>query len=948
MNAGVCDDAVRRRELAAARAARRCDVSGEAERARRQRLIISEPIVKKLRVGVIYGGRSGEHEVSVASAASIFKHLDRDTVRGGPDPHREGRALGAAGAARRRRSRPREVLKQARDRGARSRSTRRRARQRLAASTSSFPCCTDRTARTARCRACSSWPTCRTSAPGVLGSAVGMDKAVMKTLFAARRPADRAALTSCCGASGSATRAAITGRVAGGAGAIPVFVKPANLGSSVGISKAQVGRGARRRRWTLALAVRPQDRHRGRRRRTRARSSAPCSATTTRRRRSRARSSRRASSTTTKRSTSTAARPRSSRRTLTDGAGRATSSGCAIEAFRRVDGAGMARVDFLLARDTRRAVPERGEHHPRLHDDQHVSEDVGGVRARVSRADRPPDRARARAARREAAAAHQHHVNAFTPASHGGTAAPRRAVVSVVSVVRPSSRRSGWRRCAARRRGGAPDRPHRRAAARARLRRHLRRPLRRGAAPRWREAVPAGAARGLPAARRRGALVADPARSAGHLARSPLPDARRSGDCRHRGVDDAGAGAGRGLVLPRRRATARACSGACCAGERLAAARDGKRIKEALERALALDPDLQDAYFGIGLYHYYADVAPAAAKMLRWLLLLPGGDREQGLERDAARARARPAAARRSRLPAARPLSLVRERSRSGARAAPGPARAPSAQSALRRRWSPRSRTATCTTRPRACAPGGRCSPRRARVSVAEPGLAAIAARLGHRAPARPPLRDRCGARAPARGHRRRASAPHGALARAHLQLGQALDRLGSRPEAVAAYRAAIAAAPADDPLEIAERARAGLAATPDAAAATAYRLSLEGWRALERGALAEAARALAQSLALRPGDPVTAVPARAAAAGARAAKTRRWSSSPGFTSATRKRRRRSTRARASTRRACTSGAARSAIAIELYRAATTVFGGDRHAKDAARRHLARLSASAH
>ncbi len=33
--------------------------------------------MKKLRVGVIYGGRSGEHEVSVTSAASIFKHIDR-------------------------------------------------------------------------------------------------------------------------------------------------------------------------------------------------------------------------------------------------------------------------------------------------------------------------------------------------------------------------------------------------------------------------------------------------------------------------------------------------------------------------------------------------------------------------------------------------------------------------------------------------------------------------------------------------------------------------------------------------------------------------------------------------------------------------------------------------------------------------------------------------------
>jgi tetratricopeptide (TPR) repeat protein len=67
-------------------------------------------------------------------------------------------------------------------------------------------------------------------------------------------------------------------------------------------------------------------------------------------------------------------------------------------------------------------------------------------------------------------------------------------------------------------------------------------------------------------------------------------------------------------------------------GERLAAARDGKRIKDALEHALMVDPNMQEAYFGIGLYHYYADVAPTAAKILRWLLLLPGGDRAQGME----------------------------------------------------------------------------------------------------------------------------------------------------------------------------------------------------------------------------------------------------------------------------------------------------------------------------
>jgi tetratricopeptide (TPR) repeat protein len=74
--------------------------------------------------------------------------------------------------------------------------------------------------------------------------------------------------------------------------------------------------------------------------------------------------------------------------------------------------------------------------------------------------------------------------------------------------------------------------------------------------------------------------------------------------------------------------------------ERLSAARDGKRIKQSLERAVALDPAMHDAEFGIGMYRYYADVAPAVFRFLRWLLLLPGGDRVQGLqqlERAAAR-----------------------------------------------------------------------------------------------------------------------------------------------------------------------------------------------------------------------------------------------------------------------------------------------------------------------
>ena len=64
----------------------------------------------------------------------------------------------------------------------------------------------------------------------------------------------------------------------------------------------------------------------------------------------------------------------------------------------------------------------------------------------------------------------------------------------------------------------------------------------------------------------------------------------------------------------------------------LAAARDGKRIHDALHQAVALDPALQDAYFGLGLYHYYAAIAPAAARVLRFLLLLPAGDRAGGLK----------------------------------------------------------------------------------------------------------------------------------------------------------------------------------------------------------------------------------------------------------------------------------------------------------------------------
>src|SRR4029453_4463787 len=54
--------------------------------------------VKRLRVGVLYGGRSGEHEVSLASAAAVFANLDR--ARDGRGATRMKKAGRGAPAAR--------------------------------------------------------------------------------------------------------------------------------------------------------------------------------------------------------------------------------------------------------------------------------------------------------------------------------------------------------------------------------------------------------------------------------------------------------------------------------------------------------------------------------------------------------------------------------------------------------------------------------------------------------------------------------------------------------------------------------------------------------------------------------------------------------------------------------------------------------------------------------
>ena len=54
-----------------------------------------------------------------------------------------------------------------------------------------------------------------------------------------------------------------------------------------------------------------------------------------------------------------------------------------------------------------------------------------------------------------------------------------------------------------------------------------------------------------------------------------------------------------------------------------------------------------------------------------------------------------------------------------------------------------------------------------------------------------------------------RPSAPYGAVARAHYQLGLIYDHIGRRSDALAAYRSALAANPSDDRLELNEKLRA-------------------------------------------------------------------------------------------------------------------------------------------
>ena len=234
----------------------------------------------------------------------------------------------------------------------------------------------------------------------------------------------------------------------------------------------------------------------------------------------------------------------------------------------------------------------------------------------------------------------------------------------------------------------------------------------------------------------------------------------------------------------------------------LSAARDGKRIHDSLRRAVTLDPSLGDAYFGLGLYHYYAAIAPTAARVLRFLLLLPAGDRAGGLkEMEQTRSQGlllRGEADYQIHLiylwyerQATRSLGLIQALHNRYPHNPVFYVRLAIVQGDyLKNHLAALHTYRTLFDEARA----GR---------VAAPAISEVHARLGM-AQEMDALCDPDRAIEQLRAViAQRPSAPYAAVARANYQLGLVYDRIGPRSDAVAAYQRALAANPSDDRLEL-------------------------------------------------------------------------------------------------------------------------------------------------
>lgn len=184
---------------------------------------------KKTKVGVIFGGRSGEHEVSLRSAESVIRSLDPSKYEVVPIAiTHEGRWLGAKDAmkmlspgdaiqAALTRGEPMAVLPEPRQNGAVD---------------VFFPIVHGTYGEDGTIQGLLELAGVPYVGAGVLGSAVGMDKDVMKRLLReAGLPIGDYWVTR-------SKDIETFAKEVGPQLPYPVFVKPANLGSSVGISKA--------------------------------------------------------------------------------------------------------------------------------------------------------------------------------------------------------------------------------------------------------------------------------------------------------------------------------------------------------------------------------------------------------------------------------------------------------------------------------------------------------------------------------------------------------------------------------------------------------------------------------------------------------------------------------------------------------------------------------------
>ena len=209
-------------------------------------------MAKRLRVGILFGGRSGEHEVSLLSAASVLKSIDREKFEVVPiGITKEGRWLAAGDAnallegngsegSRRLRAGDPETTPGAKllHEGIPTLMTPVPGPQGPEGKAIDvvFPVLHGTFGEDGTIQGLFELAGIAYVGSGVLGSSAGMDKDVMKRLFAQAKLPLVKHVTLLRAEWEKSPRKAVA--AVEKALRYPVFVKPANLGSSVGISKA--------------------------------------------------------------------------------------------------------------------------------------------------------------------------------------------------------------------------------------------------------------------------------------------------------------------------------------------------------------------------------------------------------------------------------------------------------------------------------------------------------------------------------------------------------------------------------------------------------------------------------------------------------------------------------------------------------------------------------------